>query len=71
VINAQVLRGNENDPQPVQDLAAAAMARWISRRVPRFRQSWAREATGVEGSALHRAMQNEEISYRLYSFIKG
>jgi ubiquinone/menaquinone biosynthesis C-methylase UbiE len=70
VINAQVLRGNKMNPQPVQDLVAVALARWISRRAPAFLHGVAREATGVEGSGLYRAMQSGEISYRLYSFAK-
>jgi ubiquinone/menaquinone biosynthesis C-methylase UbiE len=70
VINAQVLRGNEKNPQPVQDLVAAALARWISRRAPAFLHGVAREATGVEGSGLYHAMQSGEISYRMYSFAK-
>ena len=62
VINAQVLRGNKKNHSSGWPV--------ISRRVPAFLHSLAREATGVEGSGLHRAMQSEEISYRMYSFAK-
>jgi ubiquinone/menaquinone biosynthesis C-methylase UbiE len=72
VINEQVLRGMQRNPRPAQDLVAAALARWISRRVPGRRvHEAAREATGVEGSALHQAVESGEISYRLYHFTKG
>jgi ubiquinone/menaquinone biosynthesis C-methylase UbiE len=70
VINAQVLRGNEKNPQPVQELAAAAVARWVSRHVPAFLHGLAREATGLEGSGFYRALQSGEVSYRMYSFVK-
>jgi ubiquinone/menaquinone biosynthesis C-methylase UbiE len=70
VINEQVLRGNKKSPQPVQELVAVALARWISRHAPAFLHGVTSKATGVEGSGLYRAMQSQEISYRMYSFIK-
>jgi ubiquinone/menaquinone biosynthesis C-methylase UbiE len=71
VINEQVLRGLQRNPRPAQDLVAAALARWISRRVPGRRVARvARSATGVEGSPLHRAVENGDISYRLYHFTR-
>ena len=62
VVDAQVLRGLEKNSPRVQDM--------ISRRVPRFLQGLARNATGVQGGRLYRAVQSGAFSYRIYCFVK-
>jgi ubiquinone/menaquinone biosynthesis C-methylase UbiE len=62
VINAQVLRGMENNSQQWLDL--------ISGHVPAFLRGLAREGAAVPGSGNYRALQSGKISYRMYSFAK-
>jgi ubiquinone/menaquinone biosynthesis C-methylase UbiE len=62
VIDSQVLRGLEKNSPRMHDI--------ISRRVPSFLQGVARNATGVQGGKLYRAVQKGEFSYRIYCFVK-
>jgi ubiquinone/menaquinone biosynthesis C-methylase UbiE len=61
-INAEVIRAMEKNSPQWLDL--------IDRRVPRFLHGLARAQTGVEGGKFYRAVQNGELAYRLYCFIK-
>ena len=61
-INEQALRGMEKRSQRSQDL--------IRRHVPAFLRGLVRDATGVSGAALYRAVQSGEFSRRMYCFIK-
>jgi ubiquinone/menaquinone biosynthesis C-methylase UbiE len=42
----------------------------ITRRVPGFLQSFARDQTGVQGGGLYRAVECGEFSYRVYCFVQ-
>jgi ubiquinone/menaquinone biosynthesis C-methylase UbiE len=58
-INAQVLRGMEQNTQRILDLI---------NRVPRSLRRIAREYVGVQGSPFYRAMQSGKFSFRMYCF---
>ncbi len=61
-INAEVLRGmNQNSPRS-QDL--------IARHLPRFLHSLGADFAGVKGSQIHNALNSGELSYRSYCFEK-
>lgn len=42
----------------------------ISRHVRAFLHGFARDVSGLEGSRVYRAVESEDISYRIYSFAK-
>jgi fatty-acid O-methyltransferase len=42
----------------------------IDRRLPAFLHGLARAQTGVQGGRTYRALQNGELSYRMYGFAK-
>ena len=62
VINAEVVRGMEKNWQQWLDM--------ISRHVPAFLHGFARDVSGLQGSRVYRAVESEDISYRIYSFAK-
>ena len=62
VINAEVVRGMEKNSQQWLDM--------ISRHVPAFLHGFARDVSGLQGSRVYRAVESEDISYRIYSFAK-
>ena len=62
VINTEVLRGLEKNSDRSQEL--------INRHIPAFLHTLVREFVGVQGSRLHRSLQNGDISYAMYAFIK-
>jgi len=62
VINAEVLRGMAANSARSQAL--------IVRRLPGFLHALGRDFAGVEGSRIYKALQNGELSYRSYCFVK-
>ena len=62
VINAEVVRGMEKNSQQWLDM--------ISRHVPAFLHGFARDVSGLQDLRVYRAVESEDISYRIYSFAK-
>jgi SAM-dependent methyltransferase len=62
VINAEVLRG--------LDLNSARSAALLVRRLPGFLQALGRDFAGLRGSRIYRALQQGDLSYRSYSFVR-
>ncbi|MGB9226184.1 phthiotriol/phenolphthiotriol dimycocerosates methyltransferase [Mycobacterium sp.] len=63
VVNAEVLRGLQQNSERSQDL--------VNRHMPTLLHIVGREFAGVKGSRLYRSLQNGDTSYRIYSFTKG
>jgi ubiquinone/menaquinone biosynthesis C-methylase UbiE len=61
-INADVLRGMDNNSQRYLDL--------VGRHVPAVLQSFGRLFTGAPGTLMYRELQRGRLSYRMYHFIK-
>jgi ubiquinone/menaquinone biosynthesis C-methylase UbiE len=61
-INAEVLRGMNQNSRRSQDL--------IARHLPKFLQSLGADFAGVKGSRIHNALNSGELSYRSYCFEK-
>lgn len=61
-IDGEVLRGLQKSSARMQEL--------ISRRLPFFLHSKARDFAGVEGGELFRAVERGDFSYRVYCFVK-
>ena len=62
VINAEVLRGMDQNSPRSQDL--------LVRHLPRFLHSLGRDFAGIKGSRIYTALQRNELSYRSYCFAK-
>jgi SAM-dependent methyltransferase len=61
-INAEVLRGMDNNSQRYLDL--------VGRRVPKFLQPFGRVFAGAPGTLMYRELQRGRLSYRMYHFTK-
>lgn len=61
-INAEVLRGMNQNSAKSQDL--------VARRLPKFLHSLGRDFAGVKGSRIHTALQSGALLYRSYYFEK-
>jgi ubiquinone/menaquinone biosynthesis C-methylase UbiE len=61
-INAQVLRGLENNSQRYQDL--------VNRHLPPVLRRFGRDVAVTKGSPLYEEVERGDISYRLYCFVK-
>ncbi|MEI9865086.1 MAG: methyltransferase domain-containing protein [Limisphaerales bacterium] len=61
-INAEVLRGMNQNSLRSQDL--------IARHLPKFLHSLGTDFAGVKGSRVHNALKSGELSYRSYCFEK-
>ena len=62
VINAEVLRGLDNNSARYRDL--------VGRRVPIYLRPFGRFFTGLPGTLMYRELQRGRLSYRMYHFIK-
>jgi SAM-dependent methyltransferase len=62
VINAEVLRGLDNNSPRYLDL--------VGRHVPTFLQSFGRLFAGAPGTLMYRELQRGRLSYRMYCFTK-
>ena len=60
-INAEVLRGMENNSQRYLDLVG---------RMPKFLQPFGRLFAGAPGALMYRELQRGRLSYRMYHFTK-
>jgi len=60
-INAQVVRGLENNAARMVDLVD---------RMPKALRGLGREYAGMEGTGFYRAMRSGKYPYRMYSFVK-
>lgn len=61
-INAEVLRGMEQNSSRSQDL--------IARHLPKFLHGVGRDFAGTKGSRIYNALRSGELSYRAYHFSK-
>jgi hypothetical protein len=62
VIVDEVVRGMDGSSVPIAAL--------IGERVPKVLRGAAREFACLPGSRVYRAMQNGDIAYRMYHFVK-
>jgi ubiquinone/menaquinone biosynthesis C-methylase UbiE len=62
VINAEVLRGMEQNSRRSQDL--------VARHLPKFLHGLGRDFAGTRGSRIYNALAGGELSYRSYCFAK-
>lgn len=62
-INAEVLRGMENNSARSEEL--------IARHLPKFLHGIGRDFAGTHGSRIYNALKDGELSYRSYHFVKA
>ncbi len=63
IINAEVLRG--------MDINSGRSLKLIVRHLPKFLHSLGRDFAGIRGSRIYTALQNGQLSYRSYCFVKS